>query len=230
MRNPLMTKLVDDTRPTLWEELSAWFKEWFDRTFAVTTGDYEHITMGTGTLVTLRNVVLGLFIGLIIAACVAYYDKNRLGAFVRKLIKEECLSVDRAKTLAELGFRKNMGVRTSLKRGTVLGHVVHCVEKEQYAAEVEAARAAWTEKTGSEDGFAMPDYKMELDSAHFYIPDEEHYAAEVRFEEKGSGWRALLLVIVLSILGAALVCYLLPDMIQLIDNMIGILSPDDVVN
>ena len=43
-------------------------------------------------------------------------------------------------------------------------------------------------------------------------------------------WRALLLVIILAVVGAALVCYLLPDMIQLLDNMIGILSPDDVVN
>lgn len=223
-------RLLSETEPTLWEELSVWFKEWFDRYFSVKTNEYEHISMGTGTLVTLRSVVLGLFIGLIIAAIIAYYDKNRLGAFVRKIVKEECLSTDRAKTLAELGFQKNMGVRTSLKRGTVLGHVVHCVEKEQYEAEVEAARTAWTEKTGSEDGFAMPDFRMDVDTAHFYIPDEEHYAAEVRFEEKGSGWRALLLVIIMAVVGAALVCYLLPDMIQLLDNMIGILSPDDVVN
>ena len=62
----------------------------------------------------------------------------------------------------------------------------------------------------------------------FYIPDEEHYRAEVRFEEKGSGWRALVLVILVSIVGAALVCFLLPDMIQLVDNMIGILSENDL--
>ncbi|MCQ2430959.1 MAG: hypothetical protein MJ192_11595 [Clostridia bacterium] len=221
---------LSETDPTLWEELGAWFKEWFDRTFSTGYNDYQHIQMGTGTIVTLRNIVLGLFIGLIIAACVAFYDKNRLGAFVRKLVKEECLSTEKAKTLNELGFLKNPGVRNSLKRGKVLGNTVHCVEKEQYQAEVEAARQAYIEKTGSEDGFGMPDYKMDLNTAHFYIPDEEHYAAEVRFEEKGSGWRALVLVIVLAVVGAALVCYLLPDMIQLLDNMIDILSPDDVVN
>ena len=222
--------MLSETEPTLWEELSEWFRSWFDQYFSVGHNEYQHIQMGTGTIVTLRNIVLGLFAGLIVAACVAFYDKNRLGAFIRKLIKDDCLSPDRAKTLGELGFLKNPGVRNSLKRGTVLGKTVHCVEKEQYQAEVEAARRAYVEKTGSEDGFGMPEYKMDLSTAHFYIPDEEHYAAEVRFEEKGSGWRALVLVIVLGILGAALVCYLLPDMIQLLDNMIDILSPDDVLN
>lgn len=218
------------TEPTLWEELAAYFKERFDKIFSVDVGNYRHIQMGTGTIVTLRTVVLGLFIGLIIAACFASYDKNRLGAFVRKLVKEECLWPEKAKTLAELGFLKNYGVRGSLKHGKVLGRVVHCVEKEQYDREMEAARASWIEKTGSEDGFTAPAYSMDLNTAHFYIPDEEHYAAEVRFEEKGNGWRALLLVIIVSVVGAALVCYLLPDMLQLVDNMIDILQPNDVLN
>ena len=146
---------LSETDPTLWEELGAWFKEWFNRTFSTGYNDYQHIQMGTGTIVTLRNIVLGLFIGLIIAACVAFYDKNRLGAFVRKLVKDECLWPEKAKTLGELGFLKNPGVRNSLKRGKVLGNTVHCVEKEQYQAEVEAARQAYIEKTGSEDGFGM---------------------------------------------------------------------------
>lgn len=224
----LLTSL-SSSEPTLWEELAAYFKEQFDKIFSVQTGNYQHIQIGTGTVVTLRTVVLGLFIGLIIAACFASYDKNRLGAFVRKLVREECLWPEKAKTLAELGFLKNAGVRGSLKHGKVLSRVVHCVEKEQYERDMEAARNAWIEKTGSEEGFVEPRFEMDLNTAHFYIPDEAHYAAEVRFEEKGSGWRALLLVIILSVVGAALVCYLLPDMLQLIDNMIDILQPDDVL-
>jgi hypothetical protein len=34
-------------------------------------------------------------------------------------------------------------------------------------------------------------------------------------------------VIIASIIGAALVCFLLPDMLQLVDNMLDILSGND---
>jgi hypothetical protein len=73
----------------------------------------------------------------------------------------------------------------------------------------------------------MPAYRIDFESDHFYIPDEEHYRAEVRYEETGSGWRAMILVIIASIIGAALVCFLLPDMLQLVDNMLDILSGND---
>jgi hypothetical protein len=37
----------------------------------------------------------------------------------------------------------------------------------------------------------------------------------------------VIVVVLVAIVGAALVCYLLPDMLQLVDNMIGILSDND---
>jgi hypothetical protein len=33
----------------------------------------------------------------------------------------------------------------------------------------------------------------------------------------------------IAVVGAALVCFLLPDMLQLVDNMIGILSENDKI-
>ena len=41
------------------------------------------------------------------------------------------------------------------------------------------------------------------------------------------GWRAFVLVVIVSVLAAALVCFLLPDMLQMVDNMIGILTESD---
>lgn len=204
----------------LWEYLEGKY-------FSVDTGRYEYIDVGTGSLVTLQRIVLGLFVGIIIAAGLACYDKNRLGAFVRKLVKEQCLSSDKAQTLSELGFLRNSGVKASLRSPNKLGKIVRCVEKEAYEKKVEEARAAYVTEHGNEEGFSMPNYRIDFENDHFYIPDEEHYRAEVRFEEKGSGWRAFILVVIVSILGAALVCFLLPDMLQLVDNMIGILSEND---
>ncbi len=208
----------------MWEELWTYLE---GKYFSIDAGRYEHIDIGTGSIVTLQRVVLGICIGVIIAAAVACYDKNRLGAFVRKLVREQCLWPEKAQTLSELGFLKNSGVRMSLRSPNKLGRVVHCVEKEAYEQEREAARLAYVEKEGSDKDFFMPEYRINFETDHFYIPDEEHYRAEIRFDEKGSGWRAFLLVLLLSIVAAGLVCFLLPDMIQLLDNMIGILGGSD---
>jgi hypothetical protein len=210
--------------PSLLQELWEYFE---GKYFSVDAGRYEHLNIGSGGIVTLQRIVLGLFGGVILAAIFACYDKNRLGAFVRKLVKEQCLWPDKAQTLYELGFLRNGGVKASLRSPNKLGKIVHCVEKEAYEKQVEEARAAFVEKHGSDKDFYMPAYRIDFENDHFYIPDEEHYRAEVRYEETGSGWRAMILVIIASIIGAALVCFLLPDMLQLVDNMLDILSGND---
>ncbi len=69
---------------------------------------------------------------------------------------------------------------------------------------------------------------MDLDSAHFYIPDEQHYAAEVRFEKEGPAGVA-------SSSSSSSPSSppprhpLPPDILQLVDNMIGILKGDSKV-
>ena len=222
---PITSRLTSG-EPSLLQELWEYLE---GKYFSVDTGRYEYIQMGTGSLVTLQSIVLGLFAGIILAAGFACYDKNRLGAFVRKIVQEQCLWPDKAKTVGELGFGRNAGVKASLRSPNQLGKIVRCVEKEAYEKQVLEAREAYVAEHGSDKDFYMPQYRIDFENDHFYIPDEEHYRAEVRYDHEGSGWRAFVLVVLVSILGAALVCFLLPDMIQLVDNMIGILSENDRV-
>ena len=219
------TMLSSTGEPSLLEELWAYLE---GKYFSVEVGRYENINMGTGSLVTLQRVVLGIFAGVIIAAAMACYDKNRLGAFVRAIVREQALWPDKAMTIYDLGFARNSAVKASLRSPNKLGKIVRCVERDAYNAEVEKAKEAYIQEHGSDKDFYMPEYRVDFDRDHFYIPDEEHYRAEIRFDEKGSGWRAFILVVMVSVVGAALVCFLLPDMIQLVDNMIGILGENDM--
>lgn len=212
--------------PTLLEELWEYLE---GKYFSVDMGRYEHISIGSGSLVTLQKVVLGICVGIIIAAAMACYDKNKLGAFVRAIVKEQALWPDKAMTVYDLGFARNSAVKASLRSPNKLGKIVHCVEKEAYDAKVAEAREAYIAEHGNEEGFFMPQYRIDFDNDHFYIPDEEHYRAEVRFDNEGSGWRAFILVCIVAIVSAALICFLLPDMIQLVDNMIGILTENDKI-
>lgn len=220
----IWARALTSGEPSLLEELWAYLE---GKYFSVDTGRYEYINVGTGSLVTLQRVVLGIFLGIIIAAGFACYDKNRLGAFVRQLIKDQCLWPDKAKTLSELGFVRNSSVKLSLRSPNKLGKIVRCVERDAYLEQVEKARAEYAAEHGNEEGFFMPEYRLDFENDHFYIPDEEHYRADIRYDEKGSGWRAFILVVLVSIIGAALVCFILPDMLQLVDNMVGILSEND---
>ena len=221
LSNIFYRPLLSAGEPSLFEELLDYF---IGKYFSVETGQYDYITIGSGSLVTLQRIVLGIFGGVIIAAGVAFYDKNMLGSFVRKLIKEDCLSPENAKTLAELEFDRSRSVKTSLRSAHKLGKIVHSVEKDAYLRQVEEAKEAYVEQHGSDNGFFMPEYRMDVNNDHFYIPYEEHYRADIRFENKGSGWRSFLLVVIVSVISAALVCFLLPDVLQLVDNMIGILN------
>ncbi len=225
MRLPIHT-ILSAGEPSLLEELWAYLE---GKYFSVDAGQYEHITIGTGSLVTLQKVILGIFIGIIIAAGIACYDKNRLGAFVRRIVSNQCLWPEKAMTLSELGFARNGGVKASLRSPNKLGRIVHCVEKERYDEEVARAKEDYIAKNGTDKDFYMPEYRINFDSDHFYIPDEEHYRAEVRFDNEGSGWRAFVLVVIVSIFGAALLCFLLPDMLQLVDNLLDIFSDNNHV-
>ena len=212
--------------PSLFEELWEYLE---GKYFSVDTGRYEHISIGSGSLVTLQKVVLGICVGIIIAAAMACYDKNRLGAFVRTIVREQALWPEKAQTLYDLGFARNSAVKASLRSPNKLGRVVRCVEKDAYDAQVAAAREAYVAEHGNDEGFFMPQYRLDFENDHFYIPDEEHYRAEVRFDNQGSGWRAFVLVCIVAVVAAALICFLLPDMIQLVDNMIGILTENDKI-
>lgn len=70
------------------------------------------------------------------------------------------------------------------------------------------------------DGFVL-DFK----SAHFYVPSDLRYLASTRYEKKGSGWIQVLLTAVVAVILSAVICRFLPDLVQLADNIISLMSP-----
>ena len=212
--------------PSFWAELWRAMK---DRWFALDLNDYDNLGISSRQgLLSLRGIILAIFAGLVIAAGFSVFDKKRLGGLVRKIISEQAFTPETAQTVGQLGYDRSPAVKESLKKG-VLSRVVHCVERDEYRQAYEEKRQAYVAEHGNDKDFFMPPYRIDFENDHFYIPDEEHYRAEVRYDHEGSGWRAFVLVILVAIACAAAVCFLLPDMLQLVDNMIGILSESDRV-
>lgn len=136
------SKIIAINNSNIWEKLLSWYqnsiiKELTDylseQVFQVDFRVYDNFTVGAGTEATVRNVILGLMIGMIVAACAMAYTRRVHGRFVRTLLRRGALSPDTAITLRETGLFRNPSVRRALLGGAV-SKLTRCVETEAYLA------------------------------------------------------------------------------------------------
>jgi hypothetical protein len=184
---------------------------------------YPNLNMDTDSMIFIKNLILGIFIGLCIAAFGMVYNKRVLGKFVRALLREECLSKESAKTLSQLGVMQNYAIRNAVRKSVNLRRVVRCREEEEFLAEQEKLRLEFEESAKGDKKASFREEKFEIDTAndHFYIPEEMKYMADVKFESRGTTWLgAILFVIIMAIVFVALIIFL-PDIFQMLDSFAG---------
>ncbi len=71
-----------------------------------------------------------------------------------------------------------------------------------------------------------PSCKVNLSTAHFYIPEDLRYRAEFRFNKRGSGWLQVVITTVVAVVLSSVLCNLLPELFQFADNLISWLGPN----
>ena len=160
--------------------------------FAIEAGEYVHFTFDAGARATVRNVIIGFAIGILIAALYAFYQKNVPGAIVRALLREECLSQESAKTLTELKLDKNPLYAFELQHNTFLKRLIVTTEN------------------GEETG-----------ELRYFIPEELKYKAEFRYEKKGSGIVSLVLTLVAVVVVSVLLIRIIPSILGVVDHLMG---------
>ena len=238
MRSTLITAIIrklSGEEPSLIKELYDYFVEKY---FTPQYGDYNHIELGNSSMISLPMILIAFFIGVNIAAIYAIFNKRVLGDFVRVLNYRDANTPETALTLEELGFHKNTAIRSSLKSGVTLRRVVKCREEEEFLAALEKKRAEFeAAQVSGNDGegdpnakkqlfgskqpkFREAEFKLDLSSAHFYIPETLRYTADIKFEKKGTDWMAYLAVLVITALLVVGIIWIFPDILQLIDNFI----------
>ena len=207
---------------TLFEEL---WKYFVDKYFSIDLPYLENFSIKSGGLVSIRGIIIGIAVGIVIAAACTVYNKRYIGSFVRRVISCRCFDAASAKTLDELGYLKSAGVRGVIKSGGSLSRWVRCVEEDEFFAEIEKKRAGFDDAhkdDAKKSNFVEPEFKRDLNTMNFYIPEEKKYAAEIRFEDKGANFGVLIVVIIAALLLCAFICYFLPDLLKMIDNFISI--------
>lgn len=201
--------------------------EYFVDKYSIEMPYLENFKIESNALLSFNLIVIGLTIGIIIASFATLYNKRYIGDFVRKIISEGCLDANTAKTLDQLGYLRNIGIRNVIKSGGTLSRWVRCVEEDEHLAAVEAKRAEFEELHKDDPKppkFVEPTFKRDCNTMHFYLPEEKKYAAEVKFEKAGANPIAVLLVAIISIILCVFICYMLPDTIKLVDNFISVMK------
>ena len=213
---------VLSSQPSLWEELWDYFN---DKYFTPQYGDYQHINLGSGSMFSLQTIVIGFIVGAILASASYIFNKRVLGDFVRALLSVDAHSPEQARTLEQLGYLKNTTIRSALKRGTSLRRVVKCVEEEAYLAEQQQKQLQFeAENTDPKVKFKEIPFAMNPSTVHFYIPEELRYAADIKFEKKGTNWLVFVGVIIGAVAVGLMAIWMLPELLQLADNFIGIFA------
>ena len=220
---------------SLWEKLAVWYQnsifcELFnyfnEKYFTVEFGAYENFSLGAGSAAIAQTLVYAIAIGVIVAAAMAVHTRSVLGGFVRSLLKEGATSPENAKKLSEVGFFRSAAIRRELTKGVTLRKVVRCCEENAFqAALAEQGSEEKTEPERKWGGKRKSDFRPDFLTARYYIPEDLKYRAEIRFEQKGSGWGNFLLATLGAIVVAALIGFFLPDLFQLVDNILGMMTP-----
>lgn len=219
-----MLSLVFSSQKGLFEELWDYFVETY---FSLDMPYFENFTIKSSAVNTLRMLIVGISIGIIISAFSTIYNKRCLGDFIRKLMYEECYGAESAKTLYELGYLKNPAIRGVIKSGGTLSRWVRCVEEDEFNSELEKKRAEFYEIHKGETRppkFKATEFKRDCNTMHFYLPEEKKYAADIKFDATGTNFLSALFVTLGAIAFCLFICYILPDVLKIIDNFITIMN------
>jgi len=81
--------------------------------------------METVQIITIDNVLQGLFIGVILAVLAVAYNKLILGRFVKALIKAEAVHPNFAKSFEQLNIKKTFMLAYALRNKGMLRKVVY---------------------------------------------------------------------------------------------------------
>ena len=176
--------------------------------FSPTLEGYTNFSFTASQQKMLPLIVFALFFGVFLASFYALYIRSILGGIVRKLIGGENFDPARAKTVAELGYEKNLFVLQALKSPYSLRRVLRSQELDAHEAE----------------GKSAADFRPDPKNEHFYLPEEDKYKAEMRFGRSATEPHTILFVLLCIVICEIVVFAFLPELVSFFDKVVSIFS------
>lgn len=186
---------------------------------------YENFNL-YNPFITIDMIVWAMFAGFVAASLMAVYNKRVIGGFVKSVISNDCLTPESAKTIIELGYGTDWFIKNALRTDTVLRRfIVRVQETDEKDGEAGDADAAANDENdgGSKKKSKSRHEAIDFASARFYIPEELKYKAEVRYASRGTNFFTFGIAVVILAATAFAALFIIPELLQLIDNFIGTL-------
>ena len=207
--------------------------------------EYFNIEIDSDPLVTPAMIFAGAFLAIMAGAAIMIFNRRVLGRLVRRLIKNDALTPDKAKTIEELGLSDSRAIKYFINRLT-LAKAVRCVEEDEYYGlkyvpytpedysgddGKDADRENEKIEARKNDAYAVSintprklRYKRDPKNDHFYIPERKKYQASVRFNVKGTNPLSLLVLGAVYIVLGLIFIRIFPSLLKAIDTAMSALN------
>ena len=202
--------------------------------------EYTNVNVNTDAVVTPAMIFIGAFIAVMAGAAAVIFNRRVLGRLVRRLIRQDALTPDKAKTFEELGLSDNRIIKLFIN-GMTLSKAVRCVEEDEHYGlkyipyiheDYSGTKSEEAEESEREarknDAYTVSintprklRYKRDPAKDHFYIPERNKYHASVRFDDKGTNPMSLLILAAVYIVLGLIFIRILPSLMKAIDTAIG---------
>ena len=148
-----------------------------------------------GPLMTGHIVIWAILIGFALAGIISLYNRIFVGRFVAFLLKNQAHTPDTAKSLSDAGI-KNAFTRASLSSRGTLAKLVKTVDSGADAA-----------------------------SRKYYIEEKDTFRADRLYAKGGASPATLVIAIILLIIAAVIIYTALPELIQMAENFVSMITP-----
>ena len=177
------------------------------------------IDVNNGSLdILLWSIYAGVILGVLASLLYRVYTSS----FFRALISAGALDENHAVTIDSLDFRGKWYFKRQINAGSSLSRLLVCSNENSLRMKpCGSLKRFWHESfLGSEAPAFFP-----FDTAKFYLPEERRITAELRFTEEKSPVRTFLFCAVLLAVVIAAVTVFLPELLQMLDNLLTQLTP-----
>ena len=184
--------------------------------------EYTNINVYATELKMILSFIIGIGVGIIIAAFMSLFTKRTLGDFVRRVIERDALSPESAKTLDELDYFDRLIIRRAVAKSVSLRRVLKCREEEEFYAEQKLKREEHEKKRAEDRSigrFKETEYKVDADKDSFFIPEDLKYMAEIKFDKKGATLRAAIATSLITLIACIAIILALPELLEFLDGL-----------
>ena len=166
---------------------------------------YENLHLPDGGT-SLRWIIWVLYAGILIGSVAATFDKYFCARFIAALLERGADAEERALLLSEVDVSGKWYLRRALRPGKPL--------RKMLSASVADADSSGTDTR--ENRSAVSDIR-------FYLPEDQQYLAQLRYQNGSHPIRTLIAAAVLLTIAAVLAQTVVPELLTVLDNLLGTL-------